>query len=161
MTQEPDNLLVLKDDMIAFIEGHGIRHFPAMIPEDAQRIWWNDPANTESWKDFVEMAKAVNAPLILMAEEELDGTTLETLLEELQELAAQEDVELDLGQPEQLLQHAGKTGHIELAFPYQGFLFVHATMTAWYGQYSQLVETISSLQELLDEAGEDDGEEEE
>lgn len=159
MTQEPDNLLVLKDDMIAFIEGHGIRHFPAMIPEDAQRIWWNDPANTESWKDFVEMAKAVNAPLVLLAEEKLDGETLETLLDELQQLAAQEDVELDLGQPELLLQHSGKTGHIELAFPHQGFLFVHATMTAWYGQYSQLVETIQSLQELLEDAGDDEEDE--
>jgi hypothetical protein len=147
---EPDNLLVLKDDMIAFIEGHGIRHFPAMIPEEAPRIWWNDPTNSESWKDFVEMAKTVNAPLILIAEDHLDATTLEMLLEELQDLASHDGIEVDTEQANDLLQHVGKTGKIELAFAHQGFLFVHETMTAWYDQYQSLVGAIDSLQNLLE-----------
>ena len=157
---EPDNLLALKDDMIAFIEGHGIRHFPAMIPEDAPRIGWNDPANAESWKDFVEMAKAVNAPMVLLAEDVLDGETLELLLAELQDLASQDGLEVDTEQANDLLQHVGKTGHIELAFPHQGFLFVHATMTAWYGLYQSLVEAIDSLQDLLEASATDEDEDE-
>ena len=40
---DSNNLTSLKDDMIAFIEGHGMRHFPALIPEGTPRVWWSDP----------------------------------------------------------------------------------------------------------------------
>ena len=154
---ESDNLTLLKDDMIAFIEGHGIRRFPALIPEDASRVWWNDPTNPDSWKDFVEMAKTVNAPMILMDEDEMESQTLEILLEELQELTQQDEIAADMEQAHLLLQHAGKLGHIELAFAHQGFLFVHETVTKWYAQYRHLVETLDAMQDVF---GSDANEEE-
>ena len=56
-----DNLNTLKDDMVAFIEGHGMRHFPALITEDTPRVWWHNagPIGTpgymhESSRNFVE-----------------------------------------------------------------------------------------------------------
>ncbi len=153
---ETDNLALLKDDMIAFIEGHGIRHFPALIPEEASRVWWNDPTNLDSWKDFVEMAKTVNAPMILMDEDEMETETLEILLEELQALANQDELVVDMEQAHQLLHHAGKTGHLELAFAHQGFLFVHETVTKWYAQYRHLVETLETMEDVF---GEDEDEE--
>ena len=90
-----DNLATLKDDMIAFIEGHGMRYFPALIPEDTPRVWWNDPEPTlsiventkESWKDFVEMAKTAGAPLVCIGEDTLDKTMVELLVSELQEIS--------------------------------------------------------------------------
>ena len=136
--------------MIAFIEGHGIRHFPALIPEDAPRVWWKDPANLDSWKDFVEMAKTVNAPVIMIGEDQLETATLEMLLEELQDLTNLNEVVADIDGAHQLLQHVGKIGHIELAFAHQGFLFVHETITKWYGQYRHLVEAIDFMQDAFD-----------
>ena len=147
---ESENLTLLKDDMIAFIEGHGIRHFPALIPEDASRVWWNDPDNMDSWKDFVEMAKTVNVPLIMIGEDQLEAATLEILLEELQEMTRLNDLTADIDEAHKLLQHIGKVGHIELAFAHQGFLFVHETVTKWYGQYRHLVEAIDYMQDVLD-----------
>ena len=55
-----DNLASLKDDMVAFIEGHGMRRFPGYVDYDeVQRVVWKPGDNPESWKDFVELAKAV------------------------------------------------------------------------------------------------------
>jgi hypothetical protein len=52
----PDNLHSLKDDMIAFIEGHGMRRLPGFVMEDVASVLWEDEQNPDSWKDFVEMA---------------------------------------------------------------------------------------------------------
>jgi hypothetical protein len=154
-----DNLISLKDDMIAFIEGHGLRRFPAAVPEDVPRIWWDGPANPDSWKDFVEMAKAASAPLMMMEEDTLDTLELEAMLDELQEMADQEDALLegldgsgimaDMEQVQQLMQHAGKIGQIELAFAHQGLLFTHKTSTEWYREYRSMVQAIDSWQDTL------------
>src|SRR6185437_4032768 len=53
----PDNLHSLKDDMIAFIEGHGMKRLPGFVMEDVASVLWEDDQNPDSWKDFVEMAK--------------------------------------------------------------------------------------------------------
>ena len=34
MLMQPDNLLSLKDDMVAFIAGHGLRRMPAYVTEE-------------------------------------------------------------------------------------------------------------------------------
>ena len=35
---ETDNLVALKDDMVAFIEGHGLRRLPGFVTEDIPAI---------------------------------------------------------------------------------------------------------------------------
>ena len=59
---QPDDLLSLKDDMIAFIEGHGMRRLPGYVGDDVPTVMWEDDANPDSWKDFVETAKAARNP---------------------------------------------------------------------------------------------------
>ena len=39
-----DNLHSLKDDMVAFIEGHGLRRLPGYVTEDIPSILWEDLA---------------------------------------------------------------------------------------------------------------------
>lgn len=158
----PEDLLSLKDDMIAFIEGHGMRHFPAVIPADTPRIWWNDsPAALErtrpmheaqeSWKDFVEMARALNAPMVCIGEDLLDKDTLELLSAELQEVADEETLGPEMEKLGWMERHVGQLGHIELAFPYQGVLFVHESATEWYRQYRKMVDSIEDIQAILEE----------
>ncbi len=166
----PDDLTALKDDMIAFIEGHAMRHFPALIPEDTPRVWWNDPdasasgeiheASKESWKDFVEMAKAAGAPMVLIGEDALDKTTLEMLTTEFQELSAAESFGPEMEKIDRLFLHVGKLGHVELAFAHQGILFVHESATGWYRHYREMVDMIDNLQELLEKDYADDSDEE-
>src|SRR6185312_7857473 len=80
------SLLSLKDDMVAFIEGHGLRRVPAYVgSEDVPSVLWDDEENVDSWKDFVETAKAAGAPFLTMSEVLLERADLELLIEELQE----------------------------------------------------------------------------
>src|ERR1700733_6367592 len=65
---QPDDLLSLKDDMIAFIEGHGMRRLPGYVGDDVPTVMWEDDANPDSWKDFVETAKAAAAPFVTMSD---------------------------------------------------------------------------------------------
>lgn len=161
-----DNLATLKDDMIAFIEGHGMRHFPALIPEGTPRVWWNDPVTAdgtaettkESWKDFVEMAKTAGAPLVCIGEDVLDKTMLELLLNELQAISGGDAFGTEVEKTNSLFLQVGKVGHVELAFAHQGILFVHETATEWYTRYRQLVDTIDHLQEIFEESYEDEDE---
>ena len=54
---QPDNLLSLKDDMIAFIAGHGMRRMPGYVTEEVPTVLYEDDTD-DAWKDFVEHAKA-------------------------------------------------------------------------------------------------------
>src|SRR5260221_532888 len=66
MSSAPDNLATLKDDMVAFIEGHGMRRFHGYVDyEEVQSVVWKTEDNPDSWKDFVELAKAAVADIIL------------------------------------------------------------------------------------------------
>ena len=75
-----DNLNSLKDDMIAFIEGHGMKRLPGFVMEDVASVLWEDEHNPDSWKDFVEMAKAAQAPFITMSDITLEKEDLQSLL---------------------------------------------------------------------------------
>ncbi len=81
----PDDLLSLKDDMVAFIEGHGMRRLPGFVTEDIPTVLWEDETNADSWKDFVEMAKRAGAPFVTMSEIVLEKQDLEMLLEQIRE----------------------------------------------------------------------------
>ena len=165
---DSNNLTLLKDDMIAFIEGHGMRHFPALIPEDTPRVWWNDldtaeartESTKESWKDFVEMAKTAGAPLACIGEDSVDRTTLELLAGELKDLSGHEASDPESDKINRLFLEIGKVGHIELAFAHQGILFAHETQTEWYREYRAMVNTLDSLQDLIENTLNEDIDEE-
>ncbi len=166
---DSNNLTSLKDDMIAFIEGHGMRHFPALIPEDTPRVWWHDQETAddaaqsakESWKDFVEMAKTASAPLVCIGEDSVDRATLELLVSELQDISSPEVSGPEMDKLNRMFLEIGKVGHLELAFAHQGILFVHETQTEWYREYRAMVNTIDGLQELIEDALDEDDEEDE
>ena len=43
-----DDLHGLKDDMTAFIEGHGMRRFPAYVGDEIASVLWKDAENRPS-----------------------------------------------------------------------------------------------------------------
>ena len=81
MTGMPDDLTGLKDDMIAFIEGHGLRRFHGYVDyEEVQCIMWKAEDNPDGWKDFVELAKSAGAPFLTMDSWTLKRDDLEGLI---------------------------------------------------------------------------------
>lgn len=161
LSMHPDDLTSLKDDMVAFIAGHGIRRAPAHAGDDVPSLLWEDDDNPDSWKDFVETAKAAGVAFITMSEEILEKEDVELLVEEVQD----QDFEIEmvtgsseLDDAQSLVRHVGKVGRLQLGFPYQGFMFVYETSTAWYDRYQSLLDSVEGLGDIVFEDEDDDEE---
>ena len=154
-----DNLASTKDDMVAFIAGHGIRRVPAHADDDIPTILWEDEANPDSWKDFVETAKAAGATFITMSDVVLEKEDVELLIEEVQE--QEYHVEMvtgssDLDEVQTLVTHIGKVGHLQLGFLHQGIMFLYEASTEWYDRYQQLLDSVGDLGDIVFEDDDED-----
>ena len=152
-----DTLLTLKDDMIAYIAGHGLRRIPAFVGDDLPSILWDDPDNSDSWKEFVETAKAAGVAFLTMSEVTLTSEDISLLIDELHELNFPEEETGELEHAQALMPYSGKIGFLQLGFAHQGVMFVHETSTDWYEQYQQLLESIDDLSDIVFEQGDEDG----
>jgi len=161
LSMQPDDLASLKDDMVAFIAGHGIRRVPAHAGDEVPSLLWEDSDNPDSWKDFVETAKAAGAAFITMSEDVLEKEDVELLIEEVQDQDF--DVEMVTGSSEvddaqSLVRHVGKVGRLQLGFPYHGFMFIYETSTAWYDRYQSLLDSVEGLGDIVFEDEDEDEE---
>jgi maltose-binding protein MalE len=154
-----DDLLILKDDMVAFIEGHAMRRLPGFISEDLATVLWEDEENPDSWKDFVEMAKTANAPFVTMSEAKLEKGDIAMLIEQIREENFPDVPENEVQEAQYLLNYIGKIGYIQLGFAYQGVMFVHENSTEWYERYQQLQEFADDFGDMIFEDDEDEEEE--
>ena len=156
MSALSDNLANLKDDMVAFIEGHGMQRFHGYVDsEEVQCVVWKSEDNTESWKDFVELAKAASAPFLTMDAWAFGREELDELMQRLSnaEFTSPEDLE----DARWLRTYAGKTGFVQLGFAHQGVMMVFEASTEWYDRYQRLVEMAEDFGGIpMDEPGLDD-----
>ena len=155
-----DNLASTKDDMVAFIEGHGIRRVPAHAGDDIPTVLWEDESNPDSWKDFVETAKAAGATFITMSDVVLEKEDVELLIEEVQDQDYNMEAVTgtsDLEEAQALVSHIGKVGHLQLGFPHQGVMFLYEASTEWYDRYQRLLDMAEDLGNItIDDGGQDD-----
>ena len=157
MFMTPTSLLSLKDDMVAFIEGHGLRRIPAYVGEEVPTVIWDDDENPDGWKDFVETAKAAGAPFLTMSDVRLEKADLELLIEELQESNFPNSDTPELDEAQSLASYVGKVGYIQLGFAYQGVVILHESTTSWYERYQNLLESLDGLGDIV--FGDDDTDE--
>lgn len=158
---QSDNLASTKDDMVAFIEGHGMRRIPGHAGDDVPSILWEDEDNPDSWKDFVETAKAAGATFITMSDAVLEKEDVEMLIEEVQEQELNSEMvngSSELDEAQSLVTYIGKIGHLQLGFPHQGIMFVYEASTEWYDRYQQLIDSIDSLGDIVFEDEDEDEE---
>ena len=145
---QPDNLITLKDDMIAFIAGHGMRRLPAYVTEDVPSVLFEEDT-PDSWKDFVEHAKAAGASFITMSEVVLEKEDVSILLEQLREQSFPDSEADEIADAEYLVRHVGKIGYLQLGFAHQGIVFLFETATEWYDRFQNLMETITELGSIV------------
>lgn len=139
----PTSLLSLKDDMVAFIEGHGLRRVPAYVgSDDVPTVLWEDEDNPDSWKDFVETAKAAGATFLTMSAIRLEKADLELLIEELHESSFPDADAPEIDEAQSLTTYVGKVGYIQLGFAHQGIVFLHESTTPWYKRYQNLLDSL-------------------
>ena len=145
---QADNMLSLKDDMVAFIVGHGMRRLPAYVTEEVPTVLFEED-NVDGWKDFVEHAKAAGAPFVTMSEVILEKSDVEILIEQLQEQAFPSREEIDIDDAESLIRHVGKAGYLQLGFAHQGVMFLFETSTEWYDRFQDLMEAATDIGGLV------------
>lgn len=156
MSAFSDNLAALKDDMIAFIEGHGIRRFHGYVDYDeVQSVMWKSGDNVDSWKDFVELAKAAGAPFLTMDSWKLEREELEELLQNLAKTEFSTDEDMEEGR--WLRTYLGKTGFVQLGFAHQGIMMVYEASTEWYDRFQRLMDMVEDFGGIpIDEPDQDD-----
>lgn len=156
MSPVPDNLAGLKDDMTAFIEGHGMLRFHGYVDyEEVQSVMWKSEDNPESWKDFVELAKAAGAPFLTMDAWLMQREELDDLLQRLANTEFTNDE--DLEEARWLRTYVGKTGYVQLGFAHQGMMMVYEVSTEWYDRYQRILEMTEDFGGIpIDEPGQDE-----
>ncbi len=151
---DPDDLTSVKEDMIAFIEGHGMKRFRAYVNEDVSSVMWDADDNPESWKDFVEVAKGSGAAFLTMNDFVLDQEDLDYLMERLR--ASHHVNQDDLEEARWLRTHLGRTGFVQLGWPYQGILFLYEISSEWYDRYQRLLDLADECGGITIEPDQDD-----
>ena len=141
---QPDNLISLKDDMVAFIAGHGMRRLNAYVTEEVPTVIFEEE-NPDGWKDFVEHAKAAGAPFVTMSEVILEKSDIAILLDQIREQNFPDEDAPELDDAEYLVNHVGKVGYLQLGFAHQGVMFIFETATEWYDRFQTLIETVTDL----------------
>ena len=152
---QPDNLISLKDDMVAFIAGHGMRRLNGYVTEEVPTVLFEED-NADGWKDFVEHAKAAGAPFVTMSEVILEREDISLLLDQVREQAFPDSDGIEIEEAEQLMKHVGKVGYLQLGFAHQGVMFIFETATDWYDTFQDLMETIGDLGGIVVEDRDED-----
>jgi len=159
MPAASEDLTSLKDDMIAFIEGHGMRRFYGYVDyEEVQCIMWkSDEEHPDGWKDFVELAKSAGATFLTMDSWALKREDLEELIQRISN--AEYDNDEDLEDARWLRTYFGKTGFVQLGWAYQGSVFLYEASTEWYDRYQRLLDLVEDFGGIpIDEPGPDEDE---
>ena len=141
---QPDNLISLKDDMVAFIAGHGMRRLNAYVTEDVPTVIFEEE-NPDGWKDFVEHAKEAGSPFVTMSEVILEKADVAILLDQLRDQTFPDDNSEEIDDAEYLVNHVGKVGYLQLGFAHQGVMFIFEVATDWYDSFQNLMETVTDL----------------
>ena len=141
---QSDNLISLKDDMVAFIAGHGMRRMNGYVSDEVPTVLFEEE-NPDGWKDFVELAKASGAPFVTMSEAVLEKSDIATLIEQIRDQVYPDDEAPEIDDAERLVRHVGKIGYLQLGFAHQGIMFLFEVATDWYDSFQDLMETVTDL----------------
>jgi hypothetical protein len=151
----PDNLISLKDDMVAFISGHGMRRMNGYVSDEVPTVLFEEE-DPDGWKDFVELAKASGAPFVTMSEVVLEKSDITTLIEQIRDQMYPDDESPEIEDAERLVRHVGKIGYLQMGFAYQGVMFLFEVATDWYDTFQDLMETITDLGRIVVDDHEND-----
>ncbi len=143
-----DDLTAVKDDMVAFIAGHGLRRMNSFVPEDVPTVLFEED-DVDGWKDFVEHAKAAGAPFITMSDVILEPEDASTLVAQVREQKLEMHDNSMLEEAQDLMQHVGKVGYLQLGFAHGGVIFLYETATEWYDQFQELMDSVTELGHII------------
>ncbi len=153
-----DDLTGVKDDMIALLSGHGMRSMNAYVGEDVPTVVFEED-DADGWKVFIEHAEASGAAFVTISEVILEPEDVATLIGQVRDGDFPDHDAAALDEAQDLLQHTGKVGYLQLGFAHQGVMFLYETATEWYDHFQELMETVSDMSGLILDEGENDRDE--
>ncbi len=121
-------------------------------------LWEGDNA-AESWKDFIELARASGAAFLTINSSQIDAGELDFLGEDLRRSRASRSEDFEMLR--ELRPRVGRIGSIQLGFPHQGVMFLCELTTDWYESYKVLQEVTGELSDLLLDSSTDHPDEDE
>jgi hypothetical protein len=83
-----------------------------------------------------------------MSEVTLEPEDIATLVSQLQDPELPRDA-TGIEDAQDLLQHEGRIGYLQLGFSCGGCLYLYETATEWYDQFQQLLDTVNGLDRFL------------
>ena len=151
-----DDLTSLKDDMTAFVEGHGMRRFHGYVQADeVPSVAWESAGNPDGWKDFVELSKGSGATFLTMSSFTLKREDVDWIIDNLRNSHFADDEEVE--EARWLHSYVGRTGFVQLGWTHQGVVFLYEVSTEWYDRYQRLMEMAEEFGGVaFDETDQDD-----
>jgi hypothetical protein len=131
-----------------------MKRYPGYVSDEVATINWEPGDNPDSWKDFVELAKAAGASFLTMNDMVLEKEELEFLIDRLRNANIPNDE--DIEEARLLRTYIGKTGFVQLGWAHQGMMFVFEASTEWYERYQRLLDLAEDFGSIMIDDSEDD-----
>jgi hypothetical protein len=153
-----DNLDTLKRELLDYIAGEefGIFKGQTGASEGFPKIYW-DTEHYPEYQGYLNVAKIAGVSIIVFAHREFEASEIDDALEQIEdcEFGREErrSIESNLAD---LRPFVGSTCIIEMAFGYQGHMYVYELTAGWFQNFMD----ISDLLVATSTAGDDNGEDE-
>jgi hypothetical protein len=150
-----DNLDSLKQELLDYIAAEEFAIFKGQPGgnEDFPKIYW-DTERHPDYQAYLHVAKTAGVSVIVFAHRELEASEIDDALEQIAECEFGRDerrsIESNLAD---LRPFVGSTCIIEMAFSYQGHMYVYELTTEWF-------QTFMDISDLLIAASTASGEDE-
>ena len=91
-----------------------------------------------------------------MSEVVLEPEDVATLMEQVRSHNYPDQDAPELHEAQELTEHVGKTGYLQLGFSHGGIMYLFETATDWYDTFQNLMETITELGHIIVDDADDD-----
>ena len=150
-----DNLDSLKQELLDYIAGEEFAIFKGQTGgnEGFPKIYW-DTEHYPEYQGYLNVAKTAGVNVIIFAHREFDASEIDDALEQIKDCEFGRDerrsIESNLAD---LRAFVGSTCTIEMAFGYQGHMYVYELTTEWF-------QTFMDISDLLVAASSANGDDE-
>jgi len=152
------NLDSLKQELLDYIVSEGFAVFrgqPGLF-EGLPTVMWDTEAHPE-YHGYLNVAKIAGAKIIVFAHREFPLDELEEAIEQAQECELPREelrsIERSLGE---LRNFIGSTCSIEMAFDYEGRMYVYELVTEWFQTFLDISELLMAANSSGDDEDESD-----
>ena len=153
------NLDTLKQELLDYIVAEGFAVFRSQCGalEGLPTIFWDTDSHPE-YQPFLNVAKSVDARIIVFAHREFEADEIDDAFEQLPDcdLAREEQRSIERSLSD-LRAFVGSTCSIEMAFEVHGRLYVYELVTEWFQTFVDLSELLMAASSADSKDDDEDG----